>query len=170
MGIELRRVPPGWEHPRKENGLYQPLYDKHYADACAIWAVNNILWKQGKHPEQQPGGIDENHEWPQYSDYEDRPNPNEYIFYRKRSWKPEEATAYQIYETVSKGTPISPVFLTEAELFEYITTIGICTYVMPAVQAKRWIESGGLVPMFIVKENVIKPGLQAFEVTVKDES
>lgn len=39
-------------------------------------------------------------------------------------WKPEEATWFQMYETVSEGTPVTPPFETREELVEYLVANG----------------------------------------------
>ncbi len=41
----------------------------------------------------------------------DKPDPADYM----PDWLPEEAPCLQWYETVSEGTPISPIFESEAE-------------------------------------------------------
>lgn len=42
--------------------------------------------------------------------------PPDRAYDRDRDWTPDEATAYQVYETVSEGTPVSPVFATREDL------------------------------------------------------
>lgn len=44
-------------------------------------------------------------------------------YYRPR-WTADEATHYQLYETVSEGTPLSPPFASKAELVEYLVERG----------------------------------------------
>jgi hypothetical protein len=41
-----------------------------------------------------------------------------------RPWKDDEATWYQVWETESEGTPISPPFATREELVEYLVNNG----------------------------------------------
>lgn len=77
--------------------------------------------------------------------------------YRQRDWSPEEATAYQVYETVSEGTPISPVFKTEEELVQWLVTdadgmgIGGAPAPMSREAAERWVRGPGWAPtmMFV---------------------
>ena len=33
MGREIRKVPPNWEHPKKADGTYHPMYDEYFDDA-----------------------------------------------------------------------------------------------------------------------------------------
>lgn len=44
--------------------------------------------------------------------------------YRLRKWDEQEAVGYQLYESTSEGTPLSPVFETTDDLIEYITNDG----------------------------------------------
>lgn len=109
MGREIRRVPPDWEHPLDDRGHYIPLYDGDLVERERGWVEEWQLWQEGKHPDQL-SAPDYYKKYRSYSQYEGRsPDPESY---RERQWAPEEATAYQIYETVSEGTPVSPVFKT----------------------------------------------------------
>jgi len=80
IGREIRRVPPGWEHPRDERGSYIPLFDR---SAGTLGQIDQELPEEllaADPPPVMPG------------------------------WAPEEAPCYQIYENVTEGTPVSPVF------------------------------------------------------------
>lgn len=115
MGYEVRRVPPNWEHPKdSETDEYLPLYDQDYESKLAEWRHNQGLWNQGKHPYQSEEWCDPNRPFADYC--EESPDPSSY----RRAWLPGEATAYQIYETVTEGTPVSTVFLTEADLCAWL--------------------------------------------------
>lgn len=119
MGREIRRVPPNWEHPLGDRvDFYQPLYDESYPEALAQFREKPSDW-----------GYQE-------------PRPE----YYRPEWTPEDATAYQVYENVSEGTPISPVLPDRAALLEWLTTdgsgLGIGGRKMPLTreQAERFIE------------------------------
>jgi hypothetical protein len=117
MGREIRRVPPNWEHPKDRSGRnFQPLFDRDFESAATDWyeSLKNFQ-------EKYPGGFSErgNAFW----EHEDMPPDRDY--YRPK-WTPEEATAYQVYETVSEGTPVSPVFGSEDELRQWLmSTAGL---------------------------------------------
>lgn len=125
MGREIRRVPPDWQHPlrkrpsptRGDSRLadYQPLYDQDYESACQDWLANLDAWRRG---ERQ--GAPETCLF--YWDWDG--HPPDPIYYRERKWTPEEATCFQVYETVSEGTPVTPVFRTKADLVEYLVIAG----------------------------------------------
>ena len=73
------------------------------------------LWRAGNHPDQ----VD-------YCKYywEWAGAPPDEISYRQRKWTAEEATHFQVYETVSEGKPITPAFATEAELVDHLVNSG----------------------------------------------
>lgn len=120
MGREIRRVPPNWEHPRQEckhspwaggcddakaNGgkCYVPLM-KGYAQA-----------KAGFESMQAEKGLQEAIDY-----YGGAPDVNDYV----PEWPEAEATWFQVYETVSEGTPVTPPFATREELVEYLIANG----------------------------------------------
>jgi len=119
MGREIRRVPPDWEHPTYTAEMVRdlgkpagwvgtpvPLYDKVYAEAAKEWLAQAAAWARGEHPDQQ--------QYPEatarYLGYwEWSSGPPDPGSYRRRAWTEAEATHFQVYETVSEGTPVSPV-------------------------------------------------------------
>lgn len=112
MGREVRMVPPNWEHPKEEghNGEmhYVPMYDENYEDARREW-----LEKLAAHKPEEHDGLD-------YWEWDGGPPDRQYY----RTWKDEEATWFQVWETVSEGTPVSPPFATKDELIEYLAKNG----------------------------------------------
>ena len=127
MGREIRRVPPNWEHPkqskynpltRQEEESYHPQFDEAYLYAFDEWLKEHVLWEKGEHPDQQ----DKDTQLPRYY-AEWNGNPPDVDYYRP-DWKPEEMTWWQVYETVSEGTPVTPPFETREELVEYLVANG----------------------------------------------
>jgi len=94
MGREIRRVPPNWEHPQ-DHRRYIPLLDSTYEEAFEDWE------EYGK------------------ADGDDPPVHAEY-----RPAFEQEPTAYQIYEDVTEGTPVSPVFETLNALIDWLVEQG----------------------------------------------
>jgi len=116
MGREIRRVPANWEHPKDEQGHYHPMYDNDFDTALEKWLEGYNQWKLGTHPDQQGeyyNGKDPYWEW-------EGPPPNPYYYHPK--W--ENSEWYQVYETVSEGTPVTPPFATKEELIDYLVTNG----------------------------------------------
>lgn len=127
MGREIRRVPKGWEHPRDERGNYQPMFDKIYEgdkwiEACCAWHRRDVV-KLLEIDEDMFCGCDPDEifrENPYYWEWTDNP-PN-------REWYRHEFDApadhFQIYENVSEGTPVSPVFESKAEMTKWLISQG----------------------------------------------
>jgi hypothetical protein len=116
MGREIRRVPPNWEHPKTDD-KYRPMFDEDYESAAKEWADNYELWKAGMHPAQsKPHPTSCKYFW----EY-DMP-PEQDGSYREKFT--EEPTWFQVYETVSEGTPVTPPFATKEELVDYLVAKG----------------------------------------------
>ena len=107
MGRELRKVPANWEHPKKDNGSYQPMHNEFYGDVLHEWIKENEEWENGSHPDliAHPEYKEEYPFWAMYNG--DCPN---YKYYQTKKYKPEELTHIQLYETTTEGSPLSPIF------------------------------------------------------------
>lgn len=129
MGREVRRVPPNWEHPRNEDGRYIPLYDQTYESARREWLDGYAAHEPAEHD-----GLD-------YWEYDGMPP----VRADYRPYPDEEATWYQVYETVSEGTPVSPPFATQEELIAHLAEHGDKTdhgKGWTLSRAKAFVESG----------------------------
>lgn len=125
MGREIRRVPPNWSHPTRMRfgwGMgegwhaklsYVALYDQTHAEALAEWEADKAKWEAGERPEYASVKTT----FAEY--YGERPDPKHY-----RPFTNEEATWFQLWETVSEGTPVSPPFATLDELAAYLAEWG----------------------------------------------
>lgn len=118
MGREVRMVPPNWQHPlierygRKDK---QPMFDRDFSVAKKMWIEGLMSWENKTHPDFEEHGKEyEFWEWEG-----DPPDPKYY-----RPWKDDEATWYQVWETVSEGTPVTPPFEKREELVEYLIKHG----------------------------------------------
>ena len=112
MGREIRMVPPNWEHPKGSNDGYQSLYDEDFESAVAEWKYNYCKWENGDHPDCK--------EDCEYWEWDG--GPPERKMYRPKFT--EEPTWFQVYETVSEGTPVTPPFATKEELADYLVENG----------------------------------------------
>lgn len=145
MGYELRRVPSDWEHPtinrrgrptnkdayEPEIGFYTwaPTYDEYWLDAIRSWWWGNLRWKVvkwlsfpfllfGIHLPWCRDGIPKPWIFGPFEKYAG-PRPNYYGPYRRRRWSEDEATHWQLYETVSEGTPLTPPCASLEEMAEW---------------------------------------------------
>ena len=123
---EIRRVPLGWKHPKKvssqlvnedwvEIERYIPLIDDSFAPLFLDWHRNQRLWEQGVHPAQV--------HWPEGASFSqwggDCPNPDDYM-----PEFPDPCGGWCVYESLSPGTPVTPVFPTAEELIAYLVEHG----------------------------------------------
>ena len=162
MGREIRRVPKDWVHPSEEmhptemdnfydrhhkrgefgyGRKFHPLYDDDFENRAIEWLEGWELWKQGKHEDQvkYPSSL-KGTTFREYCEFQGRsPNPE---YYRERAWTEEEATCYQIYETVSEGTPVSPVFETLDQMVEWMIADGTSPGAARAFAKEWWVPSG----------------------------
>ncbi len=178
MGREIRRVPANWEHPKTERAnhlacrmeeCFQPLYNEPYSKAIAEWVENHLLWEAGKHPDQLDGSGKEYRHYAQWSG-----NAPDVEYYRP-DWKPEEMTWWQVYETVSEGTPVSPPFATPEELVEYLVANGdfwdqkrrlertssMNCQPWTRKQAEAFVLGCGWAPSLVVTNGVMQSGVEA---------
>ena len=141
MGREIRRVPKGWEHPRDEKGNYRRLFDWSYATAARKWLDDCIAWDNGTAGElQKDPGLKE--KYPFFWDYDGAPPDPEYC---RPDWA-EEATCYQVYETVSEGTPTSPVFETEFQMIDWLVGQGHSPHAAEEFVKAGWAPSFMVIP------------------------
>jgi hypothetical protein len=119
MGREIRKVPANWDHPQQEgrhDGRLQPMFDTRFEDAAAEWKAELAKWEAGERPDYCSDDSNNLEYWEWNGD------PPGRAYYRP--WKDEEATWFQVWETVSEGTPVTPPFATEQELIDYLATHG----------------------------------------------
>lgn len=177
MGREIRRVPPKWQHPTIERyGRVdmQPMYDRTFIEAEIEWleAFDRIRRGEMSDLEREcyPHGVCE------WANDETPPDPAYY-----RPWSDDEATWFQLWETVSEGTPVTPPFEIEEELISYLAEHGDfwdqkrCTEPswptlyggVPGVsgwgreRAARFVIGPGWAPSFVAKGGVMKSGVEA---------
>lgn len=120
MSREIRRVPPDWQHPKDERGHYKPLFDRTYAQRILSHIRHELPWAI-KHPRYLSEWLEC---WPDKE-------------YCRPRWKRGEATHYQIYEDVTEGTPVSPVFESLEEMKAWLLGEGFSEKA-----ASRFVQDG----------------------------
>ena len=167
MGREIRRVPPNWEHPKSHNGEYIGMFDQTYEDAVKEWKEGYAAWEAGTHEHFASANRDEPCEF-----WESEDDPPERGYYRPAFT--EDPTWWQMYQTVSEGTPVTPPFATAEELIDYLCTYGEFGYQkygygdIPSREAATGFVKSGSAPSFLVTNNPGQPvkiysGVEAFE-------
>jgi hypothetical protein len=126
MGREVRRVSKDWEHPKDEKGNYIPMHDEFVYNKEEIEEGLRDGWLKDDPPFY---GCDV---MPQ--------------------WTEEEKTHYQMYENVTEGTPISPVFETPEELATWLVESGADSGAGRRATYEQWLRvcKGGFAPTFIM--------------------
>lgn len=121
MGREIRMVPPNWKHPRGQDHEYTPLFDSTVEEAWADWQKEYAAWIAGGFEEaRKMYRYNPAEPYRSFCDYHgEPPDPKHY----RPAWT-EPATWFQVYETVSEGTPITPPLPTKEALIEYLVTSG----------------------------------------------
>lgn len=159
MSREIRRVPKGWEHPRNEKGQYIAMFDEDYDSAAEEWTLSFSLWAKGEHKDQlkdSGAGKKYKHYW----DWAGEPPDKE--SYRPRFVDP--ADHFQIYETVSEGTPISPVFENKTEIISWLVGKGYSE-----IAAKKFAEYEYAPTMMAIPGRGLVMNIHALDDSVKEE-
>ena len=142
MGREVRMVPANWEHPKRGDGSYEPLYDG-YERAVEQFAKDIEKMGLAKALEENDGG-------PCYSDY----------------MHPEgERTHYMMYEDTSEGTPISPAFATPEELAQWLADNGASSFGRMTATYEQWLAmiKRQWAPSFVIANGVMQSGVEFSE-------
>lgn len=134
MSREIRRVPKDWEHPRDDKGNYIPLNDEDYETAAKEWLADFLAFLNGTHKDQELIAMGCRYYW----EWDTPPDANTY---RERQWTAEEAACFQIYEDVSEGTPISPIFETMDELKVWLKEQGYSNAAVEGFAEDGWCPS-----------------------------
>lgn len=99
-----------------------------------------------------------------YPEIDEDGNPSDlagcYQPYRRRAWTPGEATAFQVYETVSEGTPTSPVFGTADSLVAWLVENGHSRHA-----AEKFVHAGSA-PSMVIAGGVLAQGIDTFDMDV----
>lgn len=134
MGREVRRVPKDWNHPKDDHGGYIPLHEPSapLRDMILQWWDDEHLWSAGEHPDQQ-----RDYKTPErFCDWDGGPpNPSDYMPW----WPDEMKTHYQMYETCSEGTPISPVMDTPEDLARWLADHDASAFADMTATYDQWL-------------------------------
>lgn len=172
MGREIRRVPVNWEHPKRERwdafhnrsvSSFQPLYDRSFKDACDQWIADFKAFMS-----ENPSGVktwgENNKNESVFWEWETTPPDREWY---RPEWSSEDTTAYQIYENVSEGTPVSPVFQTQEEMKTWLMD----EWELSETAADHFIKTEYSFSMIMTSDGISSPGAGTIEAMAKlDES
>lgn len=153
MGREVRRVPEGWDHPRDKQGRLIPLLDESFAAAAADWKERFTAWESRTGDDWERAALyyaeagrapGEFWEWDGDPPDRDRHRPD---------WPEETRTHWQMYETTSEGTPISPVCATKEECARWCADHGASWFGDMTTTYEHWLRitdsPGASFPVFV---------------------
>lgn len=160
MGREVRRVTATWEHPKKNDGRYQPMFETYYGDALNEWLSDHNKWEDGTHPDliENPKYKEE---YPFYALYGG--NPPDVEYYQSKKYSEEELTHIQMYEDTSEGTPISPVFDNAEDLARWLADNNASSFGSSTATYEQWLSTinRGWSPSMIMDNNGLRSGVEA---------
>lgn len=160
MGREVRRVPADWEHPKRQDDMrdFQPMFDRPFAPAAKEWKENFLAWESGHNASMnRPRGEKDTEEcWEYYG------NPPDRDYYRP-DWPEETRTHYQMYETTSEGTPISPVMETPEELARWLVDNNASAFAGYTASYEGWLRvaKGGYACTAVSSDGEMESGVEA---------
>jgi len=92
------------------------MYDRQFAGAAKEWKDEFAKWEAGERPSYCSADDAKLEAW----EWIGKPPDRKYY----RPFADEEATWYQLWETVTEGTPVSPPFATLEELVAHLAKFG----------------------------------------------
>lgn len=145
MSRAARRVPPTWEHPKDERGKYIPLLEGSFAEELTEWCEQALRWLQG---EKALPHYDESTRkcrlvYEPIGDYAgslydwigEPPRDEGWM----PSWPEHERTHWQMYETTSEGTPLSPVMDSPEALARWLADSGASAFGKETASYEQWL-------------------------------
>ena len=146
MSREVRRVPPDWQHPKRTElrlrlgrGMtyeeeYHPMHDESYTEAATRWLADLAAFEAKDSPDKARA-MEEGIQF--FWDWDGMPPDKAYYF---PEWPPESRTHYQMYETTSEGTPISPVMAGPEELARWLADNKASAFGGMTATYEQWLK------------------------------
>lgn len=167
MSVEVRRVPLDWLHPRDAALRFRPLLAAEFATALAAWDAGQMKWDCGliaSHAENigapawRPRDC-----WVRASSYEEHAGPRPRAEAYMPTWPPAERVGWQMYETITAGTPISPPCQSPEALAVWLADNN--AIIGPGFKAttEEWLNmicGSGKAPMFMMKRGLPESPIQ----------
>lgn len=104
-----------------EGQAFIPLHDQSFQEACEEWETYLLQWIAGIYPDR-PEDMERTAEA-----FEEWHGPRPAERHALSTFRPDFETAptcWQVYESVTEGTPISPVFDSINDLYRWLITDG----------------------------------------------
>lgn len=162
MGREIRRVPPNWEHPRQpcQHSPWRGGCDeaKMHGGKCYVPLMEGYAQAAKDFQKRvKKKGLQDAIDY-----FGQAPDKNDYV----PDWPKGTATWFQVYQTVSEGSPVTPPFATREELVEYLVKHGDFWsqqdgkggFSLKAAEA--FVMGDGWVPSMVVENGQITQGIE----------
>ena len=153
MGREIRRVTIDWKHPKDKDGYYIPLFGRSFTKTLEEWIEGSINWNNGLRRDfvtNELMPIENKYKEITYEDWNgEKPEQADYM----PEWDEEDKTHYQMYETCTEGTPISPVMKTKEELAKWLFDNRASFFGDMEMSYEHWLDicNGGIgLPMIVI--------------------
>ena len=158
MSREVRRVPPTWVHPKDDRGRYQPMFDRDFLAEAREWMDAAIAWDNGTDAD----AATEKAGHPFYWQWNGGPPDPQYYM---PSWPFEERTHYQMYETTSEGTPISPIMESPELLARWLVDNNASAFGGGGASYEGWLRvcRGGYAPSLVIQGGRMMSGVDALK-------
>lgn len=167
MGREVRMVPANWSHPKDDKGNFMPLLGGGYSKRLTEWFEGKKKWDEGfvtdfsKYPDIGWKSRVDIHcesfeEW-------DGKRPQE--CYYMPEYPDGECTHYQMYETCTEGTPLSPPMSSPELLARYLASSGASAFGRMTATYEEWlstIKAGSVPSGMIISGGSLQSGVSAF--------
>ncbi len=165
MGREVRRVPANWEHPKNADGRYIPLHCGGFSERIAEWDKGAEMWSQGKRLDYSQDGevyrdIESKYSETSYAEFDGkRPVESDYM----PDWPESERTHWQMYESTSEGTPISPVMETPEQLAHWLADNNASAFGDMTATYEQWLATinRGFAPSMMIGPAGMQSGVEA---------
>ena len=158
MGREVRRVPKHWQHSRRANGQFRPLFDEAFDVASNRWKTGLAAWERrdAAYFEFEDAGRFE--EFGEYWEYVGEPPARRWY---RPNWSDAERTHFQMYENVSEGTPISSVMESPEALARWLADNGANAGAGTTATYEQWLAAcrGRPAPTLSVCDDEITSGV-----------
>lgn len=140
MSREVRRVPADWKHPRESgrSNMHRPLFEGPWEARAEQWDKDAALFARGLDSQGDPLPVDM--KATTFAEWDgDRPEQRDYM----PTWTDAEKTHWQMYETTTEGTPISPVCDSPENLARWLADNNASTFASATTDYDTWLRMIG---------------------------
>lgn len=147
MEREVRKVPANWTHPKNK-----ALSGGSFENEAEDWDVQKIAWNAGIYFNKRTGKLKRKDPSVESLSFENwhgsRPKEEDYM----PNWPISERTHYQLYETTTLGTPLSPPMPTIDSLARWLAN----NKKVSGVGEKSYDDWLGFICLNLYSEQLIK--------------